>query len=190
MNLNVESSFLMRRAIPGLIVSVLFLLIGAGCAVTERQTISRGPTHLVEGVPFYPDSRYWCAPASLAGVLGYWGEQIRPEAIADEVYSPSAKGALPSDLRWYASQQGYSATLTQGNQDRLERLIREDVPVVVLVEYDNLLGSSPHFMVVLGYNSTSWIVNSDTNEHQRIDRDRFRTLWTRTDQLMLVVQPS
>lgn len=193
---DIEAPLFLRRRISGLIASLLFLLVGAGCAATGRQPVSQGlqepggTTHLVEGVPFYPDSSYWCAPASLAGVLGYWGEEIRPAVIAEEIYSPSAKGALPSDLRWYASQQGYSATITEGNPDRLKKWLQKDVPVIVFVEYRNLPGSSAHFMVVLGHNSTGWIVNSATNEHQRIRRNRFRTLWARTNRLMLVVQPS
>ncbi len=180
--------------IPKLLTLLLVLLLCSGCAlsgssVSKRTSFPDNRTHLINEMPFYADDRYWCGPASLAGVLGYWNQPVSPKTIAGEIYSPNAKGTLPSDLQWFASNQGFDATIHQSDPEELKEWIQEDIPVIALVEYQNVWGSSPHFMVIVGYTPETVIVNSGLHEHQRIRWNRFNALWSRTDRVMVVIQP-
>ena len=91
----------------------IFLLLFAtllSCCAPDR--VRGGSGRVVEDVPFYPQERYQCGPASLASVLNYLGVKVSPEEIASDIYSKTAKGTLDIDMVSYvlgrASKQTYS----------------------------------------------------------------------------------
>jgi ABC-type bacteriocin/lantibiotic exporter with double-glycine peptidase domain len=144
---------------------------------------------LIEKVPFYPEDRYWCGPASLAGVMNYWRESPVPETIADKIYSPSAQGSLMSDLVWYAREQGFSARVESGSIRDLKRSIRQEIPPIVFVRQSTLLGNYDHFMVVVGYTSNGFVVNSGKKEKYLIEWSSFEKLWSANDQYVIYITP-
>lgn len=171
------------------VVCFLWLVIGVGCSPLEPEIRGR-PTHLIQGVPFYPENRYWCGPASLAGVMNYWREAPGPDRVAAKTYSESAGGTLMADLAWYARQHGFEVEVKSGSLEELERLIHQNVPPIVFVRRRGLLGEYNHFMVVLGYTSRGYIVNSGRSEHHFVDRDTFLRLWEGNDRYYLRVSES
>lgn len=168
-----------------LLVALLFVL-AAGCSPLQPQP--RGdPVHVIRDVPFYPENRYWCGPASLAGVMNYWREAPEPDSVAEKTYSPSAGGTLMADLAWFARQQGFEVRVRSGTLEELERLVRNDVPPIVFVRREGILGAYNHFMVVVGYTSRGYIVNSGLSEHQFVERRSFRDLWEGNERYYLRV---
>lgn len=167
---------------------LLFLPLVAGCA-PRSSSLPGNTLHRIKSVPFYPDDRYKCGPASLAGVLNYWGKDRTKEEIARRIYSQSAQGTVPFDLVWYARQTGLRARSFQGTYRQLRRYVRSDKPPIVFVDLGYWGVSIPHFMVVVGTTRNGLIVNSGTHQHKWYSREEFVRAWKETDRWTLLVTP-
>ncbi|MGQ9694275.1 MAG: C39 family peptidase [Thermodesulfobacteriota bacterium] len=144
---------------------------------------------LIEKVPFFPQEKYQCGPASLAGVLNFWGEIISPEDIAQEIYSPAAKGTLNLDLLFYAQKRGLQAQQYRGSLADLKRNISAGIPLIVQVDYGFLIYEQTHFMVVIGYNDQGIIVNSGRERAKFIPISSFLKIWTKANYWTLRITP-
>lgn len=165
----------------------LFILLFA-CAGASRNRET--PTvRFIEDVPFYRQEAYQCGPASLAGVLNYWGLNISPAEIAAEIYSPKARGTLDMDMVFYAQRKGLKASQYQGNVEDLKRNIDSNQPLVVLVDDGFWVYEKAHFMVVVGYDEGGLIVNSGKERHQFIPLSRFLRGWERAKFWTLRITP-
>jgi len=135
---------------------------------------------IIGNVPFFPQEAYQCGPASMAGVLNYWGLKITPGEIAAEIYSPNAKGTLDVDMVLYPERKGLQARQYRGSLEDLKANIDSSRPVLVLVDDGFWVYEKAHFMVVVGYNAEGLIVNSGTEQNQFIRQSRFLRSWERT----------
>lgn len=173
----------------GIALFLTLALVG-GC-VSLRETAGKGPSkpdRIIAGVPFFPQEAFQCGPASLAGVLNYWGVSADPEEIAGEVYSRSARGTLGLDLLVYAQKRGLDAYQYSGGIDDLKGKIDQGYPLVVLVDYGFAMYQVNHFMVVIGYGSDTVVVNSDTVEKRVIRIDDLIRAWEKTKFWTLLVK--
>jgi len=83
----------------------LFVLLGCGLNIgTIKQGIYSNPAtgFYIKDVPFFPQTRYYCGPASLASVMNYYGLSVTEEEIAKEIYITKLSGTLPMDILRYA----------------------------------------------------------------------------------------
>lgn len=178
---------IMRINILTFLFFVIFLL--SSCAI-EKEIPAVGHAHVIDNVPFYSQETYQCGPASLAGVLNYWGVQITPDDIAKEIFSKSARGTLTIDMVLYAQMKGLKAIQYKGNIDDLRKNIDSNCPVIVLVDYGISLYQVNHFMVVLGYNEYGVIVNSGRSKHKFISKEDFAKVWKKTNYWTLLIKPN
>lgn len=155
------------------------------------STHFNGPqsSQLIQNVPFFPQEIYQCGPASLAGVLNYWGILIIPEEIASEIYSRSAKGTLNVDMAWYAEKKGLKADFYKGSVEDLKNKIDSGFPLMVMVDYGFGLVRQNHFMVVVGYSDDRIIVNSGREQLKKISLKSFTKSWERTKFWTLWITP-
>lgn len=144
---------------------------------------------LIEKVPFFIQEDYQCGPASLAGVLNFWGLSITPAEIAEEVFSSSARGALGIDLALYAQKKGFQSDFYRGNTEDLRRQIDSGRPVIVLVDYGFWVYEKGHFMVVVGYDDDGFIVNTGASRMKFIANDDFTGPWRKAGFWTLVIRP-
>ncbi|RPI35484.1 MAG: peptidase C39 family protein [Nitrospiraceae bacterium] len=144
---------------------------------------------LIEKVPFFVQEDYQCGPASLAGVLNFWGVTITPAEIAEEVFSRSARGALGIDLALYAQKKGFQSDFYRGDAENLRRQIDSGRPVIVLVDYGFWVYEKGHFMVVIGYNDDGFIVNTGASRMKFIANDDFTGPWRKAGFWTLVIRP-
>jgi predicted double-glycine peptidase len=165
---------------------ILFLLFS--CAELSKNRESRTP-RLIENVPFYPQEAYQCGPASLAGVLNYWGGQTSPAEIAAEIYSPKAGGTLDVDMVLYAEKKGLKAVQYAGSLGDLKKNIDSNYPLIVLVDYGFWVYQKNHFMVVVGYSENGLIANSEKEQHKVIPLENFLKAWERTRFWTLRITP-
>ena len=169
-----------HRPLPPFSFLLAFLLSFLfSCAPPSRlpQGIGSG---FIEKVPFYPQEAYQCGPASLAGVLNYWGVKVSPGDIAAEIFSPRARGTLDIDMVLYARKMGLKATKYRGSWEDLRKNIDSRHPLIVLVDEGFWVYQKNHFMVVVGYEDSVLIVNSGKEKHRSIGRDTFLKTWERT----------
>lgn len=144
---------------------------------------------LIENVPFYSQKADQCGPASLAGILNYWGIPVTPEEISSEIYSRSAKGTLNLDMILYARAKGLKATHYQGDLDDLRGKIDLGYPLIVLVDHGFFVYQQNHFMVVLGYYENGIIANSGKDRLKPFPVKNFLRSWERTKFWTLLITP-
>jgi len=144
---------------------------------------------MVEGVPFYPQEEHQCGPASLAGVLNFWGMKVSPADISSEIFSPHARGTLDMDMVFYAQRKGLEASQYSGNEEDLKRNIDSGHPLVVLVDEGLWVYQKNHFLVVVGYDEGGFIVNSGKDWHKWVSRDYFFKTWQKTRFWTLRITP-
>jgi len=137
-------------------------------------------TRIIENVPFYPQEAYQCGPASLAGVLNYWGIYVSPEEVATEIYSQSAKGTLNLDMISYAEKKGLKANYYKGSFDDIKNKINLGYPVIVLVDKGFWIYQQNHFMVITGYYENGIVANSGKEKRKPIPLRSFLKSWERT----------
>ena len=168
--------------------SFMFVLLVFLCSCTTLQETNQG--HIIENVPFYPQTSYRCGPASLAGVLNYWGIKVTPDEIAEEIYSASARGTLDIDMVLYAQKKGLLATQYEGNFEDVRKNVASGHPIIVLVGYGFSLIQKNHFMVIIGYNDHGVIVNSGKDSNKFIPEKDFLKSWERTKFWTLLIKPN
>ncbi len=167
---------------------LLLLPLLFSCATTRNITESQ-PAFIIENVPFYPQKKHQCGPASLAGVLNFWGVNITPDDIAKEIYSKSAKGTPDIDMLLYVHRKGLKAGKYKGSPEDIKNNIGSGYPVIVLVDYGFWVYQQNHFMVVVGYNKNGVIVNSGKDRLKFIHEGDFIKSWKRTGFWTLLIKP-
>lgn len=179
------SNFSWIKKFTFLIILVHFFF---GCAKT--LLIQKPVTgNYIENVPFYPQEAYQCGPASLAGVLNYWGIRVSPHDIAHEIYNVSAKGTLTLDMKLYAEKMGLRAVIYRGGLADIKEKIDHGYPLIILVDLGFWIFKQNHFMVVIGYDANGVIVNSGKEKEKFIYNEEFLRLWKRTNFWSLLITP-
>jgi len=171
--------------------SALLLILAMGfmsSCLSAREIHDSAADTLIKAVPFYPQESYQCGPASLAMVMNYRNVTVKPEEIAEDIYSKSARGTLNLDMVLYAQRKGLSALQYQGSLRDLKTNIDSGNPLLVLVDYGFSFYQSGHFMVVVGYNESSVIVNSGKMKAHFIPEKEFLKVWGKTNYWTLLIQ--
>jgi predicted double-glycine peptidase len=167
---------------------IMLVIISLISCATGREISKSGERHMVQDVPFYAQEAYQCGPASLAGVLTFWGIETAPGEISKEIFSRSARGTLNLDMVLYAQKRGLYAIQYAGNMDDLRKNIDSGHPVIVLVAYGFSLYEVDHFMVVTGYYDNGVIVNSGREQNKFIDKGDFLKTWAKGNYWTLLIK--
>ncbi len=169
---------------------LLVVLLSSFCSCAgPSSNLSGQPAKVIDGVPFFAQEEFQCGPASLAGVLNYYGWRISPADIAAEIFSPQARGTLDMDMVFYARKKGLQAERYAGDFEDLRRNIDSRRPLIVLIDQGLWVYQSHHFMVVVGYDEGGVIVNSGREERKFLSRDSFLKTWKKTKFWTLRITP-
>jgi len=162
----------------------------AGCAGSVPVAFSppAGAARLTN-VPFFPQLDYRCGPASLAGVLNYYGKRISPEEIAQAVFREKIRGTVTLDMVLYAREQGLSARWFSGSVGEIVQAVNDGSPVIVMVDYGFWVVSQNHYMVVVGYDPNGIVANSGTSRETHISWNNFLPTWERANRWTLRIEP-
>ena len=178
-------SLLLKKVSP---LFLIFTLAFVSSCLSMHEIHDSASDILLRAVPFYPQESYQCGPASLAMVMNYRNVLVKPEEIAEDIYSRSARGTLNLDMVLYAQHKGLSALQYKGNLNDLKKNIDSGNPLVVLVDYGFSFYQSAHFMVVVGYNEKGVIVNSGKMKEHFIPEKEFMKAWEKTNYWTLLIQ--
>jgi ABC-type bacteriocin/lantibiotic exporter with double-glycine peptidase domain len=176
----------------GLAFLGLIHLLGCPHAATPELTQKLGKeSFYVEGVPFYPQKKFQCGPASLAAVLSYWGQTISAEQIAQDIYLPRREGTLSLDLWRYAAAQGFDAQMQEGSLEKLQAHLAQRQPVIAFLNLGLSFFPIGHFLVVVGLDpeQQTVIAYSGTEKNKRIPYKKFLSDWKKTQYWSLVITP-
>ena len=179
-------------------LAMLVGLISLYCArqdlIPAEQGLPEGGEvrHYISDVPFFPQSKYQCGPASLASVLNYHGCRVTPGEIAEGIYEKRLKGTLSIDLVLYAQRMGLNAGAYRGNLADLKNHISKDHPLIVFQDLGSPLIPIRHFSVVVGYDDAEGILILHTGRQRdkAIPYDRFLRSWREMDYWTLLILPN
>jgi len=167
---------------------IFAILLFHSCTPISDIPVSSKEQH-IEDVPFYQQETYQCGPASLAGVLNYWGVDVTPQEIAEEIFSTSARGTLNIDMVLYAQRKGLKAQYYRGDIEDIERKISDGFPLIVLVDFGFTVYQVNHFMVIIGFNEHGVVVNSGKHQGRLLSWRDFKKAWKKTDFWTLFIAP-
>jgi len=172
---------------PSSFIIFAILLFYSCTPINDMPVSSKG--QYIEDIPFYQQETYQCGPASLAGVLNYWGINIKPQEIAEAIFSKSARGTLNVDMVLYAQKKGLKAQYYKGDKEDIERKISGGFPLIVLVDFGFMAYQVNHFMVIIGFNDQGVIVNSGKHQGRLLSWRVFEKAWVKTGFWTLLIAP-
>ena len=111
-----------------------------------------------------------CSPTSLAMVLGYYGQPVRPEAVAARAYDPwhDLYGNWPRNIQsaWSYGVPGYLTCFDSWGP--LEKMVRSGQPVIISIRVaPGALPGAPyaasqgHLLVVVGFDGEGGVIVHD-----------------------------
>jgi len=182
-----------NNQVGSLILAGLLLFVLSGCASSLHAIPQPSLKHqqvFLKNVPFYPQQQYQCGPASLAMALGWSGIAVQPDELVQEVFSPSRRGSLQSDLIGAVRRHGRIAYPVSGI-NTLNVELDAGHPVIVLLNLGFFWYPKWHYAVVVGYDKPAGeiILHSGNNENERLSFRVFNNLWSRSEKWGLLVLP-
>jgi ABC-type bacteriocin/lantibiotic exporter with double-glycine peptidase domain len=176
------------------LLAVLLLLTPAMANYACGQSNSSA---YIDGVPYYTQGDYWCGPAALQMVFGFWGVYIDQNAIASRVYNQTDNSTSINAMKDYAENIGFNCSETQGSIEALKVYVQRGFPAIVLQRISND-DSRGHYRVVVGYDDAkSILVTYDSEEYMNynLTYNQFRNLWVNgttfsTINYTLIIEPS
>lgn len=153
----------------------LFFLTAAALATVPAAEIST--TVKIDSVPFIEQKTSYCGPAALASVLQHYKLNITQDQIAEKIYNPKLNGTLITDLQNEAERLGFKTELGRGNIELIKEFIDRGQLVLVLIETGWWFISSPHYLVVFGYDNKGVIAHTGYDAAEHIDFDDLEDDW-------------
>lgn len=180
---------------------ILFFLVTllAGCASApqwpapdsgaSRHTLPEQT--LLEDVPFFPQERYQCGPASLAMMLNSQGLDSDPEVLKELVFIPGREGSLQVEMVAGARSHGMLVYPLNGELGSMLAEVAAGNPVLVMQNLRFGWWPQWHFAVVIGYDAEQrdLILHTDTRERQPVALEVFANTWGRADNWSVVILP-
>jgi len=181
----------MVNFILGASLLLLFACLVSSCSTGANELSITRPSQTVtiEEVPFFPQLDYQCGPASLAGVLGYYGDDVGPDEIAEAIYRERIRGTVSLDMVLYARKRGFASKWYQGNTDDIIGAVDRGNPVIVMIDLGFSLARVYHYMVITGYSFKGVIANTGTTPQKLIPWERFMSQWEKTHNWTLMITP-
>jgi len=175
------------------ILATLFLAL-SGCGAASFETLRSGLEargHYIEGVPFVKQAEYDCGPAALASVLSFHGKAVDLKRITASVYLPKLRGTLPMDLERFAKDEGFKTSSSAGTTTALKTAIRNNIPVICLLDLGFAFYRQPHFVTVIGFDDGNglFIMHDGGTPNRTIPYEDFGKKWARAGQWMIVIEP-
>jgi len=175
---------------------LFFILACFGCTLYRHAPPSlRGSIDskeiFISNVPFYPQEKYQCGPASLAMLLGWSGLSVQPSDLTSEVYSPTLRGSLQPSLISATRSHGRIAYIIASPEELFLEL-EAGHPVIVLQNLGLSWFPVWHYAVVVGYEKSGRdiILYSGKTAAEHLPWRIFDNTWKRSDYWGMLVLPA
>ncbi len=174
---------------------LLAVLLLAGCGGRlQTGALLRDPGKLqqrveIKQVPFFPQEKYLCGPASLSTVLNYAGARVTPAELTPKVFLPGRRGSLQIELLTAVRRLGYIPYVIKPELRTLYTEIAAGHPVLVLQNLGLSWYPRWHYAVVIGFDldKRRTILRSGTIRRYVMSMKTFERTWRRSGRWALLV---
>ena len=146
------------------------------------------PAPVLLHVPLIKQPYMRCLVASVSMVLKYWGHEVSPEAIGNEV--PVYKdGTTGRDLADFVERIGFRGFLIQPPFDDLLSHLEKGRPLIVTLPE---AGSMRHAMVLVGFNRSTdkvWLNDPASGTCRDQELGSFRKQWEKGQRWTFLILP-
>ena len=152
----------------------------AGCVGTHKPLYPDSNATKQLNVPFVKQHRYYCGPACLSVVFGYYGVQKNQDEIGKTMYRRIIGGVLKEDLVRYAKKEGWEIVKAGSSDlDEVKKHIDAGEPVIAFTLLGPKFLFKGHFVVIVGYDDVKEQVICHTGYHsyERVWYRRFLGKW-------------
>jgi len=182
-----------------LLLALICLPVFACSSVDRQAALQRGPLQLPERVclPLPADNPFPepgdCGLNALWKVLHLLDPAWTAGALEPFRNPAGAAGTTDFELAAMARRAGFNAQFGALERERLDALLRQGTPVILLIQRDleYLLGRGHHWVVVYGYDRDEDEYRVDWGQEdldEFVEADELIKNWTRTGQRAVVVQ--
>ncbi len=183
-----------RRA-RWLACTLLLSIYLGGCASSpQTRLLLNDPPDIparveLDEVPFFPQQKYHCGPAALAGIMNYRGVEVLPEEIAELVYVPELKGSLQVEVVAATRQFDLLPVKLDGKLESLLHEVDAGNPVFVLQNLGLDIYPVWHYEILIGYDLDQREMILRSGVRRRIIRSfaLFEKTWQRAGHWALAV---
>lgn len=175
------------------------LTVLSGCitpAIQSAALLAEPPSDLPEyqeirNITFINQPAAYCGPATLSMAMGWAGENVPVDTVANEVFTSAMRGSFQEDLIGSSRRHGLVAIPVK-NLDNLLREVAAGHPVIVLENLSISWLPRWHYALVIGYDlkKEDVIMHSGKVPYYRWDMRKFERSWSLGDYWGLVVLPA
>jgi hypothetical protein len=124
-------------------------------------------------------------------VLNYHGVGVSLETTTAELFTPALKGTLITDMRLFASRYYSSARIEKSTPCAVVEAVSQGNPVILFVDLGTSLISSPHYIVIVGYDidKQELIFHNGYSEFVKASFRVINGKWEKTGYLALFIDP-
>ncbi|MCL7930023.1 PA2778 family cysteine peptidase [Halomonas llamarensis] len=179
----------------GILLCFIVSILLSGCASRPallESTYQTLPSHVeLNDVPFHPQVKYQCGPATLAMVLNHQGVDASVERLIPQVFIPGRDGSVQPEMLATARRYERIAFPIRGTLDSLLTHLAGDDPVVVMQNLSLPAWPMWHYAVAIGYDlpNETLILRSGEIERHMLSFSRFDATWARTERWGFVIAP-
>jgi tetratricopeptide (TPR) repeat protein len=168
-------------------VGLIVLLWLGACAPGQKilpSLISEGTApfeYELRGVPFFPQEKYQCGPASMASLLKSSGVEVTPDDLVAKIFLPERKGSLQVELLAVARRYGRIPYVIEQDLTALLEEILAGRPVLVLQNLAFKRWPVWHYAVVVGFDRSgdALILHSGSQARKRMPARKYLTTWSK-----------
>ena len=167
---------------------IFFLLVSCAHQRGNYRKLALNSDRKILDVPFIPQKKYHCGPASLSMVMRFLGDMPNEKLLRAQTLSPKKQGTLTHDLLGAARRQGYLA-IPIHDFSRILREVSEGHPLIVFQNLGLSWFPQWHFAVVIGYDlkKEELILHSGKDKKQRMTFTTFLNTWERGEKWALML---
>ncbi len=174
----------------------LVMLFGLGACVSGTKIL---PSLLSDGralsvyelqeVPFFPQERYQCGPASMATLLKASGLEVTAADLTKKVFLPGRKGSLQVELLAVARRYGRLPYVIEPELRALVEELLAGRPVLVLQNLAFKHWPVWHYAVVIGFDPAAdvLILRSGKEFRKKMPTRKFLATWKKGNSWGLVL---
>ena len=184
-----------QHALARFICAGITALLMTSCVYwTPRSHSPTAAAHVIENVPTHKWDIKSCGAGALSSVLQHYDDPITMDEW-DAKLPKTRGGVLSIDLVLAARQRGFDATLVTGDASLVEAELRDDRPVILMLQVIQAPGKGYdffHYIVIDGHDPSRGLYRTQFGDGKSrwVRLEKLEPAWSPTKYATIVIRPA